>query len=217
MAEETWSAVDDYLTDRLLTLDPTLEAALRANREGGLPQIDVSATQGKLLHLLAKLHGAKTILEVGTLGGYSTIWLARALPEDGHLTTLELESKHAEVARKNLDNAGIGTKVEIKVGPAAKTLPALQGPFDMIFVDADKPSNPIYWREALRLSRPGTLIIVDNVIRNGGVADETSEDPGILGTREMMALIHEEPRVEATAIQTVGSKGYDGFLLARVK
>lgn len=217
MPQETWEAVDAYLNDRLLAPDPLLDATLKANEEGGLPQIDVSPTQGKFLHLLAKLHGAKTILEVGTLGGYSTIWLARALPTDGRLTTLEFAPKHAEVARANLDRAGFAEQAEVIVGPAAESLPKLEGPFDMIFVDADKPNNPTYWREALRLSRPGTLIIVDNVIRDGKVSDETSADPSILGTREMMDLIHGEGRVEATAVQTVGAKGYDGFLIARVK
>lgn len=209
-------AVDAYLADRLLAPDDALDAALDANVTAGLPEIDVSPLQGKLLALLARLHGARTVLEVGTLGGVSTIWLARALPADGRVTTLEIDPHHAEVARTNLDRAGVGDRVEIHVGPAAETLPTLEGPFDMAFVDADKPSNPIYWREAMRLVRPGGLIVVDNVVRDGMVADPDCELPAVQGVRAMMDLIAAEPRVEATAVQTVGVKGYDGFLVARV-
>lgn len=215
MEPALWTAVDAYLADRLLPSDPALDAALAANAAAGLPAIDVSATQGKLLNLLARLHGAKTILEVGTLGGYSTICLARALPPVGRLLTLELDPKHAEVARANVDRAGIGDKVEIRVGPASETLKSLEDPYDMVFVDADKPSNPTYWREALRLTKKGSLIIVDNVVRNGGVIDNL-EDPGVQGVRQMMDLIATESRIEATAVQTVGAKGYDGFLVALV-
>ena len=216
MGPETWHAVDAYLTDRLLVPDPALQAALAANAAAGLPAIDVSPTQGKLLGLLVKLRGARTVLEIGTLGGYSTIWIARALPEGGRVLTLEIDPKHAEVARANVDRAGVGERVEMRVGPAAETLPTLDGPFDMVFVDADKPNNPVYWREALRLTRPGGLIVVDNVVRDGKVVDATSEESAIQGVRAMLDLIAAEPRVEATAVQTVGAKGYDGFLVARV-
>ncbi len=170
----------------------------------------------RLLQIIARVINAKRIMEIGTLGGYSTIWLARALADGGRLLTLELEPKHAEVARKNLDRAGVGKRVEIRVGMAADLLPNVEGPFDLIFIDADKPSNPIYWKEALRLSRVGTLIIVDNVVRDGAVADESSQDPGVLGVRALMEIVAKESRVEATAIQTVGTKGYDGFLIALV-
>lgn len=210
-----WTAVDQYLVEKLIPPDPMLEAALDANRAAGLPEIDVTPNQGKLLNLLARIHDARHILEIGTLGGYSTIWLARALPEDGRLVSLELERRHADVARKNLDLAGVGSKVEIVVGSATETLKGLHGPFDLAFVDADKPSNPTYWQECLRLVRKGGVIVVDNVIRNGGVV-ETPEDPGCRGVRAMMELIAHEERVEATAIGTVGTKGYDGFLVALV-
>ncbi len=220
MSLEQWSAVDRYLTDMLVSSDPDLDAALQANAAAGLPAIDVAPNQGKLLHLLARIQGARTILEIGTLGGYSTIWLARALPAGGRLITLEADPKHAEVARSNIARAGLGDVVEVRLGQALDSLDQLaregQGPFDLIFIDADKPNNPHYVQWALKLSRRGSLIIVDNVVRNGSVADETSSDPGVQGTRRMNELLAVEPRVSATAIQTVGSKGCDGFAIALV-
>jgi len=197
-----------------------MDAALEANAAAGLPSIDVAPNQGKLLHLLALATGARRVLEVGTLGGYSTLWLARALPAGGRIVTLEFQAKHAEVARKNLDRAGVGKKVEIRVGPAAESLAALvRGkvkPFDLIFIDADKPNNPVYLKFALKLARRGTVIMIDNVVREGAIADARSKDPAVLGTRAMFDMLAAEPRLTATAIQTVGSKGYDGFALAVV-
>lgn len=211
-----WSEVDAYLVDRLVGSDPAQDATLAANAEAGLPAIDVSPLAGKLLYLLARLGGVKRILEVGTLGGFSTTWLARAIPADGKVTTLEIDPKHAKVARQNLIHAGVSDRVEIVLGPAAESLAKLSGTFDLVFIDADKPSNPIYWREALRLTRPGSLIIVDNVVRDGRIVDADTNDPSIQGVRELLDLISEEPRVQATALQTVGIKGYDGLLVARV-
>jgi len=208
--------VDEYFDGTLLGEDPVLEAALNSSREAGLPEIAVSPTQGKLLMLLAQSVGARRILEVGTLGGYSTIWMARAIPEDGSLISLEFEPKHAEVARANLERAGLGDRVEVMVGPALETLPQLAGPFDFSFIDADKENNAAYFAWALQFSRPGSLIVVDNVVREGSVLEASSEDPGVKGTRRLLQEIHDNPQLEATAIQTVGSKGHDGFLLARV-
>jgi predicted O-methyltransferase YrrM len=220
MSQEQWTAVDRYLTDLLVPPDPVLEAALQANAAAGLPAIDVTPNQGKLLQLLARAHHARTILELGTLGAYSTIWLARALPEGGRLITLEADPKHAEVARANLQRAGLENRVELRFGPALETLPQLAaegaGPFDLIFIDADKPNNAAYFAWALRLSRPGSLIIVDNVIRKGAVIEPASDDPRVEGTRRFFELLASEPRVSATVIQTVGSKGHDGFALALV-
>ena len=220
MSQEQWSAVDRYITDKLLPLDPSLEAALKASNDAGLPAISVSPNQGKLLHLLALSHGARNILEIGTLGGYSTIWLARALPAGGKLVTLEYEPKHAEVAQMNLARAGVADKVELRVGAALDTLPQLAvercGPFDFIFIDADKENYPGYWEWSLKLSRLGTLIIADNVVRKGEVVDPNSPDPRVQAVRRLHDLIATEPRVSATTIQTVGSKGYDGFTLALV-
>jgi predicted O-methyltransferase YrrM len=200
--------------------DPVLEGALQRSTEGGLPEIQVSATQGKLLYQLIRMAGAKRILEIGTLGGFSTIWLARALPEEGSVLTLELEQKHADVARANFEAAGLSDKIEIRVGRAVDSLAALHAtnpePFDFIFVDADKPSTPDYWEWSLKLARPGSVIFIDNVVRNGGVADPKNENPQVIGIQRATELIAREPRVEATAMQTVGSKGYDGFILARV-
>ncbi|MHA6631031.1 O-methyltransferase [Pseudonocardia sichuanensis] len=213
---EVWRSVDEYFTGQLLAPDPVLDAALEANALGGLPAIDVSPAQGKLLHLLARSVGARRVLEVGTLGGYSTIWLARALPADGRLVTCELDPHHAEVARANLARAGLDAVVDVRVGPALDTLPTLDGPFDLAFIDADKASNAEYFRHALRLSRPGAMIVVDNVVRGGRVVEAGSDDPSIRGTREVTEVIAAEPRVEATIVQTVGAKGYDGFLLAVV-
>jgi predicted O-methyltransferase YrrM len=217
---DQWDAVDAYFTQTLVAEDSALDEALKANAEAGLPSIDVAPNQGKLLHVLALSKGARRILEVGTLGGYSTIWLARALPEGGRLITLEVSLKHAEVARKNLDRAGFSDTVEIRVGPASESLAQLHRegvePFDMIFIDADKPSNPVYMDWALKLAKLGTLIITDNVVREGAIADAASADAAVVGTRAMFARMGAELRLSATAIQTVGSKGYDGFAIAVV-
>ncbi|MFF3005563.1 O-methyltransferase [Kitasatospora sp. NPDC057940] len=221
MTQSTWDAVDAYFSEQLVGHDPALEAAAAAADAAGLPKIAVAPNQGKLLHLLALTQGARRILEVGTLGGYSAIWLARALPADGTLITLEIDPKHAEVAQGNIARAGLEKVAEVRLGRAADSLAALveQGvePFDLVFIDADKPSNPEYFRRALQLTRPGSLIIVDNVVRGGAVADADSTDPGVVGTRALHDLIAAEPRVTATSVQTVGSKGYDGFTLARVQ
>lgn len=220
MTQRTWTSVDRYLDDLLVGRDTVLEAALQASADAGLPAIAVSPTQGKLLNLLARVRGARTILEIGTLGGYSTIWLARALPADGHLVTLERDPKHAEVARANIERAGLTARVEVRLGRALDALQQLgganAGPFDLIFIDADKPSLPEYFQWALRLSRPGTLIAIDNVVREGAVIDSTSRDASVQGVRRLNELMASEPRVSATAIQTVGAKGYDGFALALV-
>ncbi len=220
MSQEQWSAVDQYITDTLLTPDPVLDAALKASTEAGLPAISVAPNQGKFLQLLAQVRGARSILEIGTLGGYSTIWLARALPVGGRLVTLEFEPAHAEVAWANIAHAGLSDVVELRVGAALETLPQLAAerpvPFDFIFIDADKENYPSYFTWALKLSRPGTLIIADNVVRNGAVIDAASSDARVQGVRRLHEMIASEPRVTATAIQTVGSKGYDGFTLAVV-
>jgi predicted O-methyltransferase YrrM len=220
MSQEQWNAVDRYITQVLIPADPALEAAIEASRAAGLPEIQVTPNQGKLLYLLARVREARAILEIGTLGGYSTIWLARALPPGGRLVSLERDPKHAKVARANLIRAGVADRVELRLGPALETLPRLleegTGPFDLTFIDADKPSNPDYFSWALRLSRRGSVIVVDNVVRDGAVADAASDDPGVLGVRRLNDLMASEPRVSATAIQTVGGKGYDGFALAVV-
>jgi predicted O-methyltransferase YrrM len=217
MDAKAWSAVDDYLESALLERDPVLEQALADSEAAGLRAIHVAPNQGKLLQLLAQMMGARRILEIGTLGGYSTLWLARALPPEGRLITLEVEPRHAEVARANLARAGVSGQVEVRVGRAIELLPKLQpeAPFDFTFIDADKPSNPDYFAWALRLSRPGSVIVVDNVVRAGAVTEALSE-ARVQGIRRMMELIAAEPRVTATAIQTVGSKGWDGFCLIRV-
>jgi predicted O-methyltransferase YrrM len=211
-----WVAVDRYIADHLIGDDPA--EALAANEAAGLPDIDVSPAQGKMLHLLALMCGAKRILEVGTLGGYSTIWLARALPEDGRIVTLEIDPHRAEVARRNLDQAGIGHLVDIRIGPASDTLDALvasgEGPFDLVFIDADKANNVAYVRAAIALSRPGTTVIVDNVVREGQVLDSASSDERVTGTRRLFEMLSTEPRLSATAVQTVGAKKWDGFVLA---
>ena len=218
--DKTWAAVDDYFSKLLLSPDKFLEQAQADSAAAGLPAIAVSPLQGKQLLLLAQMQNPKMILEIGTLGGYSTIWLARALPDDGRLVTLEFSPKHAEVAKANIARAGLSHKVEIRVGPALDTLPLLaaekRGPFDFIFVDADKRSNPGYFEWALKLSRPGSVILVDNVVRDGAVADLKNTDPDLVGTRRMHELIAAESRVTATAIQTVSAKGYDGYTLIRV-
>jgi predicted O-methyltransferase YrrM len=220
VALELWSAVDRYISGLLVPDDPVLDSVLRECAAAGLPEIHVSRNQGKMLQILAQSAGARSILEIGTLGGYSTIWLARALPKGGRLVTLEYESKHARVAARNIANAGFAGAVELRVGRAQDTLPELaaegQGPFDFIFIDADKQGYPEYFTWAMRLSRPGSLIVADNVVRNGGVADAASQDPSIQGVRRMNELVAKERRVSATAIQTVGAKGYDGFMLALV-
>jgi predicted O-methyltransferase YrrM len=221
VTQDSWSAVDRYISDHLVPPDPALDAALDASSRAGLPAINVSPPQGKMLMLLASLRGPKAILEIGTLGGYSTIWLARALLPGGKLVTLEYDPKHAEIARGNLARAGLADVVEIRVGKALDTLPTIaaegRGPFDVVFIDADKVNNPNYVEWALKLSRPGTLVVVDNVIRDGKVLDAASVDPNIQGTRRLYELLAREPRLSATAIQTVGGKGYDGFVLALVK
>ena len=216
---ERWQAVDDYIVGKLLGDDDALAATLTNNAAEGLPPIDVSAAQGKMLFLLAQIAGARRILEVGTLGGYSTIWLARALPEGGALVTLELEVRHARVARENLESAGLADRVDIRVGPAADSLAAMTGeaPFDLVFIDADKQNNVRYVEEAIRLGRPGTTIIVDNVVREGGVLDVDSEDERIAGTRALFDMLGADSRLDATVIQTVGVKGWDGFAMARVR
>ena len=215
-----WTEVDRYLVEQLVPADPVLEAALVASAAAELPAINVAPNQGKLLQLLARINGSRRILEIGTLGGYSTIWLARALPADGRLVTLELDPKHAEVARANFARAGLTERIDLHVGLAAETLNRLVAdqtePFDFIFIDADKASIPVYFAAALKLSRPGSVIVVDNVVRNGAVADAASTDENVQGVRRFMALLAHEPRVDATAVQTVGSKGYDGFALLRV-
>jgi len=217
---EAWDAVDAYFTKTLVPPDSALDEALKANADAGLPSIDVAPNQGKFLHLLALTKSARRILEVGTLGGYSTIWLARALPAGGRLVTLEVSLKHAKVARENLDRAGFAKTVDIRVGPAAESLAQLYSegaePFDMIFIDADKPNNAVYLDWALKLARPGTLIVTDNVVREGAIADAASVDPAVQGTRAMFERMGAEPRLTATAIQTVGGKGYDGFAMAVV-
>jgi len=221
MTDPKWASVDAYLESKLLREDPVLDACLRSSRLAGLPDIQVSPVQGRLLELIAAASGARRILEVGTLGGYSAICLARALPPGGRLVTLEIEPKHAEVARTNIERAGLGSKVEIRLGPALETLPKLAaeraGPFDLVFLDADRPNNRSYIEWSLRLTRPGSMIVVDNVVRHGEVADPTQRDPRVVGVREMIDAIAAEGRLRATAIQTVGNKGYDGFLLARVQ
>jgi predicted O-methyltransferase YrrM len=215
MNPEAFAAVDAYLVAALLEPDAALDQALADSRVAGLPAINVAPNQGKLLQLMAQMVGARRILEIGTLGGYSTIWLGRALPADGELISLEYEPKHAEVARKNIARAGLADRVQVQVGAGIDLLPKLAGPFDFTFIDADKPSNPDYFRWALKLSRPGSVIVVDNVVREGRVTDPAG-DAAIQGVRRMNELIAAEPRVTATAVQTVGSKGWDGFCLIRV-
>jgi predicted O-methyltransferase YrrM len=217
---ETWSAVDSYFEGSLLNDDPSLDFALEASTAAGLPPIQVSPTQGKLLQLLAQTQGARKILEVGTLGAYSTLWLARALPKGGSLITLEFDPRYAAVARKNLEKGGFAGTTEVITGDAKQTLPRLaaerRGPFDFIFIDADKSGYPEYFNWALRLSAPGSLIVADNVVRNGAVADAANREAYVLGVRRMTELVAAESRVSATVIQTVGSKGYDGFMIMRV-
>ena len=220
MTPQPWTAMDGYLAGLLVPPDPALESALRTSAEAGLPPIHVSPNQGKFLHLLARIQRANAILEIGTLGGYSTIWLARALPAGGRVTTLELNPRHADIARGNFARAGLSDVIDLRVGPAIVSLEQLtregSGPFDLIFIDADKPGTADYFTWALKLSRAGTVIVVDNVVRKGAVADPGSSDPNVLGIRRFNQLLAAEPRVSATVIQTVGSKGHDGFALALV-
>lgn len=222
MNEKAWSKMDDYIGEQLLAdADPIFEQVLRANAAGGLPSIDVSPAQGKFLNLMVRISGARRILEIGTLGGYSTIWLAKALPTGGSLISLEFSPKHAAVAKDNLARAGLLDRTEVRVGAALDSLPGLEtekkGPFDLVFIDADKPNNPHYLDWAIKLSRPGTVIILDNVVRDGRVADATSTEPSVVGTRAAFDLLKAHPRVDSTALQTVGAKGWDGFVLGVVK
>lgn len=220
MTQDPWIAIDQYVTDLFVPPDPVLDAALESARAAGLPSISVSPAQGRLLHVLARATGARAILEIGTLAGYSAIWLARALPPGGRLITLESDPTHAGVARANLARAGLDAVVEVREGRAADSLPRLvaegAGPFDLIFIDADKPGYADYLTWALELSRPGTLIVADNVVRKGTVGDAASPDPDVQGARRFNARLAAEPRVSATVVQTVGSKGYDGFAFAVV-
>ena|SRR5579871_1705357 len=211
-----WAAVDEYFATKLVGSDESFNAVLARNRAAGMPAHDVSAVQGKMLALVVEMVQAKRVLEIGTLGGYSTLWMARALPPNGRIVTIEANDLHAKVARENIAGAGVADRVEMHVGPALEVFPKLTGPFDLIFIDADKPNNPSYIRWALKLSRPGTVIIGDNVVRGGAVIDDASEDPTVRGVREFVDIIAGEPRLRATAIQTVGVKGWDGFLLAVV-
>ncbi|MEZ0093309.1 O-methyltransferase [Streptacidiphilus sp. EB129] len=218
--DEQWNAVDDYFARTLTPVDAALDAAVKASDAAGLPQIAVSGLQGKFLNLLAQLQGARRILEIGTLGGYSTIWMARALPEGGRLVSLEFDPRHAEVARGNIAVAGLADVVEVRVGAALESLAALQRegaePFDLFFIDADKANNANYVRWALELGRPGSVIVVDNVVRGGGVVRYDDGDAGNAGTRAALEFIADEPRLDGTAVQTVGARGYDGFALARI-
>lgn len=216
-----WTAVDTYFEDMLIGGDPVMQAVLDANRAAGLRPIDVSPTQGKFLDLMVRISGARRILEIGTLGGYSTLWMARAMPADGLIVTLEYEPAHAEVARGNFARAGFADRIELRVGKAADSLAGLaregQGAFDLVFIDADKASNPVYIDWAVKLGRSGTVVICDNVVRGGAVADRTSRDADIVGSRQAIAAFGDKSRFEATALQTVGSKDYDGFAIAVVK
>lgn len=218
---EKWMAVDQYVSDVLIPKDSILEEVLQVNAAANLPAHDVSPTQGKFLQLLVQIQGARNILEIGTLGGYSTIWLARGLPLGGRVVTLEASEKHAEIARSNIERANLNDRIEVRTGLALDSLQQIKNekyePFDFIFIDADKQNNPTYFEWALKLSRPGTIIIGDNVVREGEVIDNTSNDPRVQGIRRFYELIAAEPRVSATALQTVGSKGYDGFAMAVVK
>jgi len=221
MTQELWTSVDEYLGDVLVRQDKHLDDAVAASDAAGLPSIQVSPPQGKLLEILIAMMKAKTILEVGTLGGYSTIWMARSLPADGRVVTIEIDPKHAEVARENFNRAGLGKKIELRVGNARDILPAMieegMGPFDFVFIDADKASNPDYFGWALTMSRPGTVIIVDNVIREGKIIDAESEDASVRGVRRLNEIMSSSVGVTVTALQTVGVKGYDGFSVALVQ
>ena len=216
--DRTWTDVDDLITELLVRPAPHFAAGLDASDAAGLPTIAVSAPYGKLIHLLARAVRARKILEIGTLGGYSGMWLASALPNDGKLITLELDQRHAEVARSSFARAGLAERVEVRVGPAQETLPTLrsEAPFDLVFIDADKPGYPTYIDWSLRLSRPGTLILADNVVRSGRILDASSGDANVQGIRTFLDAVAKEPRLSATVIQTVGAKGYDGLAIALV-
>ncbi|HUQ98065.1 MAG TPA: O-methyltransferase [Gemmatimonadaceae bacterium] len=220
MALDQWIEVDQYFSSHLLPADPVLDAALAASTAAGLPAISVSACQGKFLQIVAQMIQARSILEIGTLGGYSTIWLARGLVPGGRIVTLEVDPKHAEVARANFERAGLKDIVELRLGSALESLPQLSreeaGPFDLIFIDADKQNIPAYFSWSLKLARPGTVIIVDNVVRDGAVIDSNSSDPSVMGVRKFVELLRSEENVSGTTIQTVGTKGYDGFSILRV-
>lgn len=220
MTENQWTAVDRYFDTLFAPPDDALDAALQATRDAGMPLINVAANQGKLLQLLARLVGARRVLEIGTLGGYSAIWMARALPPDGQLISLEVNPAHAEVARANIARAGLSDRIEVRLGSAHESLPQLAeqgaGPFDLVFIDADKTSTPTYLTWALRLTKPGSLIVIDNVVRQGAVADAESDNADVRGIQQALAMLAREPRVSATAFQTVGVKGYDGFAMALV-
>jgi predicted O-methyltransferase YrrM len=220
MSQDLWNAVDTYVVDRIIGHDPILDAALDAANAAGLPAISVSPAQGKLLYLLARLQGSRNILEVGTLAGYSTIWLARAMPRYGRLVTLELDPKHAAVARENIVRAGFGDVVDVRVGPALDQLTEMtrgkEVPYDFVFIDADKKNIPAYFELSLKLSKPGTVIVVDNVVREGKLADEGSDDESVQAVRRLHDVISQERRVSATTIQTVGAKGYDGLTIVLV-
>ena len=209
-----WRATDDFLAETLVGHDPALEAALAAQRDAGLPEIEVAPVAGKLLNLLVRLAGARRVLEIGTLGGYSTIWMARAVGEEGRVVTIEAEAAHAAVARTSIDAAGVGERVDIRVGRAADVLPTLVGGFDVVFIDADKQSNTIYLDWAAKLGHPGTVVIVDNIGREGEIVDADTSDPMVIGTRDGLRMLGEDPRFDATALQTVGIKGWDGIALA---
>jgi predicted O-methyltransferase YrrM len=221
MSQELYNSVDAYLNQALIPPDPVLDSVIQSGEAAGLPNIAVTPTLGKFVQLIAQLLQAKEILEIGTLAGYSTIWLARALPADGHLITLEYDPRHAEVARANFLRAGVQHLIELRVGKALDTLPQVAkshpSPFDLIFIDADKENNPAYFEWALKLSRPGTVIIVDNVVRDGEVLDANTKDPSIRGVQQLLALLHNHPRVRCTALQTVDAKGHDGFAFALVQ
>jgi len=220
LTQERWTAVDEYFSASLIPSDPSLESALSESLAAGLPAISVSPNQGKLLQMLARIVGARTILEIGTLGGYSTIWLARSLRPGGRLITLEVDPQHADVARRNLARAGLAEVVDVRLGSALEILPQLsaerRGPFDLVFIDADKPNIPAYFSWAMKLSRPGTLIVVDNVVRDGAVIDPDSDDQSVQGVRRFVELLGAESGASATVIQTVGIKGYDGFAIVLV-
>lgn len=220
MDDKLWMAVDHYLAEKLIPNDPALKGAIERNTAAGLPAIDVSALQGKFLNLLVKLHGSRRILEIGTLGGYSTICLARALPANGKLISLELEEKHAQVAQQNIAEAGLTARVEIRVGPALESLVRLQAekpePFDFVFIDADKPNTAPYFKHAMKLCKSGSVIIADNVVRKGLLADAASKDANVQGMRRFIDIVSKDARVEATTLQTVGAKGYDGFTMIRI-
>ncbi|MGN7977090.1 O-methyltransferase [Microbacterium sp. 22195] len=211
-----WRAADDFLADTLVGHDPALEAALDAQRAAGMPEIEVAPVAGKLLNLLVRISGATRVLEIGTLGGYSTIWMARGVGEQGRVVTIEAEAAHAAVARASIDAAGVGDRVDIRIGRGADVLPTLVGGFDLVFIDADKESNTLYLDWAARLGHPGTVVIVDNIGRDGEIVNDASPDPKVIGTRDGLRMLGEDPRFDATALQTVGIKGWDGFAIAVV-